>query len=189
MRRTALATVLFSFVMLFGFASAHADYVFTLAGMAGGFTYDLTGTLTTTPLSGGTYVVMGGSLYSTGTAYDGTTFQPLLLSPGQSVATAQNVGGGDNLQYDNVIAPGSNPVLPAPNYGMVLYNGSVYIGFASNGPNDYYVYDRCNLGWGWNNLTNATVTATAASTPVPPSVLLLAPGLLVLVGVRKRFKM
>jgi hypothetical protein len=177
------------FVMLFGFGSAHADYFFSLTGTAKGFTYDLEGTLTATPLSGDTYAVTGGSLFSTGTAYDGTTFRPLLLPAGQSIATAQNVGGGDNLLYDNVFAPGSNPVLPAPNYGIVLYNGSAYIAFTSNGPNDYYVYDRSNLGWGWNNLTNATFTATAAPTPVPPAVLLLAPGLLVLVGIRKRLKM
>lgn len=219
MRRTALAVALFGFVVLFGFGSAHADYIFNFGGSAQAqngntYTYDFTGVLTSStniPDGNGYVVVTGGTVTATGAAYNGITFTVAPLSGNVAGYTASSAGftnwyatytvrntNGDDLYHDNVIAPGANPLLPAPQAGLDLlgtYNGSkIVISLSSFGADQYAmqsdntgISDPYMTGWSYVALTNGTASATP--TPIPPAVLLLAPGLLGLVGLRKRFKL
>ena len=163
---------------------AHADYVLSINGTANGFNYDFSGTVATTPLTNGTFLITSGYLTAAAdSVFAGSTFNVL------AAGTAVNVDGiGTNLDHDNVLAPGVNPAFPAPNTGIVAYNGTSYLGFTDgSGPNDFYVFDGKDNGYGWKPLAEGVVTATEATpTPIPAAAYLLGSGLMGLWGLRRK---
>lgn len=210
MKKTALAVTLFGFLIFLGFGSAHADYSFSFGGSAQAangntYTYDFSGTLTSatnTPDSNGYVIVAGGTLTATGTAYNGITFTVAPV-PGSPAGTlngypyydgVQNTNG-DDIFYDNIIAPGVNPVLPAVQAGLLLegvYNGrNITLGLSSGGANQYAIFcDNTNIsdpyviGWGWTTLADSTASATP--TPVPAAAWIFGSGLACLGFVKRR---
>ena len=126
---------------------------------------------------------------------------PLTSSPtGYLNGYAYNVKSntnGDNLSYDNVIAPGINPVLPAAQAGLALvgnYNGSlVTLSLSSMGSGPYAlalqsdntgISDPYLTGWSYVALENGTASATP--TPIPAAAWLMGSGLIGLCGWRRQ---
>ncbi|NVN89654.1 MAG: VPLPA-CTERM sorting domain-containing protein [Desulfuromonadales bacterium] len=196
-----------------GWSQAYADYSFSFGGSAlaqngNAYTYDFSGiltSLTTTPDSNGYVVITGGTLTSTGSAYNGITFTVAQLQStpsgnynGYGYNTVRNTNG-DDLFYDNVIAPNSNPILPSAQCGLDLvgkYNGrDIVISLSSSGAGQYVlqsnntgINDPYLTGWSYVGLNNTTVSATATPTPVPAAAYLLGSGLMGLAGLRRRQK-
>lgn len=132
-----------------------------------GFSYSGTGltasgTLTTDPLSGGSYLITGLS----GTQ-NGQTMT--LLDPGA-------FQGNDNLLYP------SAPLLDEDGFSFVAAGIDYNVFFnsiLSSGPAGYYVSTAPGV-------LGTAISFSVASTPEPSSVLLLGFGLLGLIGLRKR---
>jgi hypothetical protein len=196
-------------LVFMSWGQAYADLAFSMGGTATAvsgstYSYDFTGTLTSltnTPDALGNVVVSGGSLTATGQAYQGTIFTVAQLpaNPGNlngyATGTVRSAFGGDVYTYDNVIAPGINPVLPAAQAGLILlglYNGqNIVIGLSAAGPSNYVIFDHSyandpyNLGYTLSGMPLVNAYATATPTPVPAAAWLLGSGLLGLAGIRR----
>ena len=191
-------------------SQAYADYSFIFNGSAvasnsNTYTYDFSGNLTSatnTPDGNGNVVVTGGTLTATGTAYNGTTFNVIGLSSpygnlnGYATNTVRSAVGGDVYTYDNVIAPGIDPLLPSAQAGLILEgvykNENIVIGLSSAGADHNVIFDHSyaddtyNLGYTENGVSLTESTATATPTPIPAAAYLLGSGLLSFCGIRRK---
>ncbi len=120
--------------------------------------YGLQGTLTTSANGNGPLTVSGGSLTGNGLLNNGVSYS--LLPAG--VTYVNTDGGGANLSgEDNLLFPGSNPVLDGN--GMVFKintnnpNGNLAIGIWGNGQNNYSYFQS------WSAYVSGTVTLTAVA--------------------------
>ncbi len=131
----------------------------------------------------------GGSVDLDGSSFGGIT-QTLVTVPNQTYNVTFNLSGNTNG-------------APSPKVLQVSFGGSSYtVSTANNAYNGQYTFETIQFTatgastvlsftsmdttGGYNGPVIGNVAVSAV--PVPPSILLLAPGLLGLVGMRKRFK-
>ncbi len=181
-----LAVALF----LMSFGPAFAD-TFNFSFNGDGMT--VAGTLNATPNGDGSFTAISGSGTAAGVV--------LTLYPGSG--TIPNTFVYDNLLFPNASA--SQGLLTStagllftapstPSAGLPGNNVPTWVNFyfnnaqwpGANGTGLYTYYEGFNGGYVTSTSVNGTFAVSAV--PVPPSMLLLAPGLLGLVGLRKRFK-
>ncbi|NVN90947.1 MAG: VPLPA-CTERM sorting domain-containing protein [Desulfuromonadales bacterium] len=188
-------------------SQAYADYAFNFN--SGDGTLILSGILNTNNQN----VITGGSLLSSGSEYNGTTFivgsLTSVLGPlhqGASYpATATSTGGistfmgygGAYATYDNQLT--SNPNKPfnvtdyTVNQNIILAastntsTSGYYVTLAYDGGNVYDSYNMTPPGSAVDTVfNNAVATATPTTTPIPAAAWLLGSGLMGLAGLRRR---
>ena len=180
-----LAVALF----LMSFGPAFADmFTFDFTSLDNSFT--AVGTLTGSNNGDGTFTITSGEGTANGVSF---TLFPNPNPPNVVWGNARfNIGSQQyGFTFDNQFYPGTNQLLN--NNGLLfstntpaggpLGGGSGYteINIFANGAGAPYTYME-------SNTVSINGNFTASAVPVPPSMLLLAPGLLGLVGIRKRFK-
>ena len=150
--------LLFSMVLLacFSGGQAYADYTFSFMSSDGN--YGLQGQLTTSSNGNGPLTVTGGSLTGNGRLNSGVSYS--LLPAGVTYVNTDG-GGADLFGADNLLLPGSNPVLDSN--GMIFRintnnpNGNLAIGIWGNGQNNYSYFQS------WSAYVSGTVTLTAVA--------------------------
>ncbi len=182
-------------------SQAFADYTFTYTSNDSSVqAYGILDTSTEGPgpltLTGGSITITGSGLAAAGLAP--VTGALLFPNPGGSNVSTSPAGA---FNYDNQLSPGatSSPILTyagllftAPGTEINLYNlyGSGSGSSIGRAPTSYQLLEFPSTGYNnWCSFTPSnTGTFTVSAVPAPPSLLLLAPGLLALVGIRKRSK-
>ena len=153
------------------------------AALADSFNFDATqgpitvqATLTydsSAPISPGEYLATAGtiSVYNNGVLAAIGTLVPNPDSPGTD---SIRVAGGTDLIYDNLVLPGSNPLIDG-NGLLFQFNGLSMnddLNIWANGPNNYTLFEGNYLIGSANDPSGDFVT------PEPSSLLLLGTGLL-----------
>ncbi len=182
-------------------SQAFADYTFTYT--SNNSLVQAYGILDTSTEGPGPLTVTGGFITITGTGLTAAGLTPvsgvlLFPNPGGSNVSTSPAGA---FNYDNQLSPaaGSSPILSYE--GLLFKSGSIEINLynlfgsgsgSSSGaaPTSYQLLEFPSTGYNnWSTFTPAnTGTFAVSPVPAPASLLLLAPGLLALVGMRKRFK-
>jgi len=174
-----LKKLLFLMVALvcISYSQAYADYSFSFTDTNG--LYNLQGTLLTSLNGAGPLAVTGG--YGTGNGSLNMNSTYTLLAAGTYVNTD---GNGANLQSNNVLTPGSNPVLDG--YGLVFQvtdgTGSI-INIWGNSADNYTYWKSYASNGSVNGEFNIT---PLTATPIPAAAWLFGSGLMGLVGIRKK---
>ncbi len=158
-------------------------------------TIDITGVLQATPNGNGSFTVTSGTGVATVPGSSGVDID-LVANPHGTGPTNTAAVNGYYITYDNQLFPAAGPLSKIDNSGLLFqalqspYNGSagptqINIFGGVNGPGTEYAYWESPA----NVQLNGTFTASDPSaTPVPASLLLLAPGLAGLAVIRRRFK-
>jgi hypothetical protein len=184
-RALCLAMALFFMSLAPAFADTFSFSFNTYDNLVSG-----SGTLVAAPNGDGTFTVTGVSGTANGLSLG------LVLNPTPPGVVLN--GPANTFYYDDQLLPGQGALLtraggllfsasdsPAngPSAGQTLINlyaigsGYGYSELSANGSSYNY--------YSWTNGPNATFTVSAV--PIPPSLLMLAPGLLGFVGMRRRF--
>ena len=188
-----------------GSNQAYADYSISFVAMdTNNLMWNLTGVLQTTVVSGQTYIT-GGSLQEAtgpGYAFSGTTFTVLGLSPGNLHGVP--LTGGADFTYDNVFYPTSNPVFSSNGIDLVNSSGPTitsdtnvpasaapFVNIWSNGGAGGYQMQYVGTGaqgdLPYTVTGNFQATVNVTPTPIPAALYLLGPGLVGIVGLKRRF--
>jgi hypothetical protein len=122
------------------------------------------------------------------TTYGGSSKQSATVSTGANGYYAKMDGGGSSVGtmsgFTTPTFTATEANLGSGSVAFQLYN------WTGNPPANNNGTDIASLNTVYNSGTGTfttTIAAPAAAVPVPPSVLLLAPGLLGLVGLRRRW--
>jgi hypothetical protein len=167
-------------MFLMNYSQAFANYSFSFIN--NDTNTNVSGTLFTATNGPGPLIVTGG--FMTGSLGDATIF----------------VGNGSGLQqtsplgafwYDNVLYPGSSPMLNTNGLLFVSANGVEINIWGNTSTTDYSFYTYAP-GVGYSiystNLTGTSTSTFAASTvPIPGALLLFAPGLVGMALMKRRF--
>jgi hypothetical protein len=184
-----------------GWSQAFADYTFTYTSNDSSVrAYGILDTSTNGP---GPLTVTGGFITITGTGLAAAGLTPvagvpLFPNPGGSNVSTSPAGA---YYYDNQLSPTGSSSHILDYWGLLFKNGSTEInlynlfGAGSGSSNSaaatsYQLLEFPSTGYNnWNTFTlTNTGTFAVSAVSVPPSLLLLAPCLLGLVGLRKRLK-
>lgn len=177
MKKMALMSALFIFVMLFSFGSAHAEYMLSFVCDDG--LYNVSGTLVTSPDRDGSFSVTSASLVGTGSSNAGLVYS--LVAPSHVRA----YGGMDINDFYNKLYPGSK--LAVDDGGITFKSATSYINISvNNGSLPYVLIENDPTTNGWYTAHDGELSLS--SVPLPNALFLLAPGLLALAGVRRRVK-